>query len=213
MFPMLIASLIFIVVVAVAWWFGFWNSTISTVNLIIASLIASSAYHTVANKIIVSQSSFIFLADFLAIWMVFILSFIVLRGLTDSLSGYRLKFDPMVEMVGRSVMAIWVAGVFTCFSMFTLQLAPLTPDFYGGRGSDEGTIPDRAWLAFVQSRSRGAFASSRSSNMIFPEDERPEHEDDQGMNCRVFDPFATYLTENDFRRIILSRNRGLRASQ
>lgn len=211
MFPILTAVIVFLIVAAGVWWFGFWNGLISLVNLLLAASISSSVYHAIANRLIVNSPSYVFLVDFLTIWLIFVLSFIILRAATDTLSTYKLTFDPIVEMIGRSIMAVWVAGVFTCFSMFTLHLAPLNPDFYG-RGNDQGTIPDKAWLAYIQSRSRGAFSSSRSANLFFPEDDRPQHQDDTDLDARVFDPFASYLTENDFRRIILSRNRTLRVA-
>ncbi|MEL7498698.1 MAG: hypothetical protein AAFN77_13910 [Planctomycetota bacterium] len=213
MFPILIACLIFIVVAGATWWFGLWSNLITLINLFLASLIASSIYQPVANLIFSKQKSFVYLVDFIAVWLSFVIAFIVLRGLTDLLSSYRLKFDPIVEMSGRTIFSLWVAGVFTCFAMFTLQMAPLSPDFYGDRSNGHtGTIPDRAWLAFVQSRSRGALSAGQDENFLFSAYELKEHEDDKDLNARVFDPFAGFLIQQHMMRISISLNRSLRVS-
>ena len=213
----LIAILIFLIVTAATWWFGLWSNLITLVNLILSALIASSVYQPVANQIIIFDGSFIFLADFIAVWVAFVLSYLVLRGITDSLSSYRLKFDPIVEMAGRSVLSLWVAGVFVCFSFFTMQMAPLSPNFYGDSARSPsdlpGTIPDRAWLAFIQSRSRGALAHGKAQDFMFVSYELDSHPDDAELDARVFDPFANFLAIAEIRRAVISQNKTLRISQ
>ena len=209
MFPILIAVLIFLIVAAASWWFGLWSNLITLVNLFIASLVASSIYQPVANQFIEMQRSFVYLADFICVWLCFFVVMGIMRGATDTLSGYRLKFNPIVEMVGRTVLALWMAGVFTCFSMFTLQMAPLSRDFYD---KSVGTLPDRAWLAFVQSRSRGALSASKSANPFFAEYELEDHPDDVDLNARVFDPKAMFLVEAEMRRFSISLNKTLRVT-
>lgn len=213
MYPILVSLLIFVVVAGATWWFGLWSNLITLVNLLLAASIASSIYEPVSFAITSSQRSFVYLADFIAVWLCFALCFIVLRGITDSLSGYRLKFNTIVEMTGRSVLSIWIACVFVCFSMFTVQLAPLPEGFYGDRKYQaQGTIPDRAWLAFIQSRSRGAFSSSQSSNFLFEEYVLEDHPDDVDLNCRVFDPRGRFLDTAASRRFAISLNPALRVT-
>ena len=122
-----IAIMIFIVVVASTWWFGLWSNLITLINLFLASLLASSIYQPVANELANVNKTYAPLYDFIAVWLVFVVTFMVLRGLTDFLSSYRLRFDPITEMVGRSVLSVWIAGVFICFSFFTFQMAPFSP--------------------------------------------------------------------------------------
>ena len=125
-----IAITMFILIVASTWWFGLWSNLITLINLLLASMIASICFEPVALKLLSMNSSYRYLYDFIAVWLVFLFVFVVLRGVTDVLSGYRLKFDPITELVGRSVLSIWIAGVFVCFSLFTLQMAPLKPSVY-----------------------------------------------------------------------------------
>ena len=74
-------------------------------------------------------------------------------------------------------------------------MAPLKPNMYAQNvpKGEMGTIPDRMWLAFIQSRSRGALSASKSSDLLFKEDKAPSHPDDAGDDKRVFDPYADFL--------------------
>ncbi len=193
---MLIATFIilFILIVASTWWFGLWSNLITLINLLLAAMLASNIFEPVADKLESVDSSYKLLYDFIAVWAVFCLTFLLLRAVTDVLSGYRVKFDPITEIVGRSILSIWIACVFICFSAFTLQLAPLAPNVYQENvaKSEMGTIPDRAWLAFIQSRSRGALAAGKAKS-IFKEYKLKTHADDAGEDKRVFDPFAEFL--------------------
>ena len=212
----LIAIVMFVLVVASTWWFGLWSNLITLINLFLASLIASSIYQPVATEIANLNDSYRPLYDFIAVWLVFVVAFIVLRGITDLLSAYRLKFDPITELIGRSVLSIWIAGVFVCFSFFTLQMAPLPPSVYGdkpGKPREElGTFPDKLWLAFIQSRSRGALSASKKKG-LWPEYQLPSHPDDAGQDKRVFDPYADFLEDMEFNRRLTSKRTNLRINQ
>jgi hypothetical protein len=190
----LIGILMFILVVASTWWFGFWSNLITLINLLLAAMLASSIYEPVAEKLASFNASFKLLFDFVAVWLVFAVAFFVLRGITDTLSAYRLKFDPITEIVGRSVLSVWIAGVFICFTFFTLQMAPLKPSVYRSatEKSQMGTLPDKMWLAFIQSRSRGALSASKAQS-IFDAYKLTPHPDDAADDIRVFDPYANFL--------------------
>lgn len=190
-----IAISMFILIVASTWWFGLWSNLITLVNLLLASMLASICFEPVSLKLLTINSSYRYLYDFIAVWLVFLLAFAVLRGVTDFLSGYRLKFDPITELVGRSVLSIWIAGVFVCFAFFTLQMAPLKPSVYAENvpKSEMGTIPDRLWLSFIQSRSRGALAAPKKTNFLFAGYGLDDHRDDVEIDARVFDPRAEFL--------------------
>ncbi|MEM7782709.1 MAG: hypothetical protein AAF623_05090 [Planctomycetota bacterium] len=207
-----IGILTFILIVASTWWFGLWSNLITLINLLISSMLASSIFEPISTELENINRSYRLLYDFIAVWLVFIVSFIVIRAITDSLSGYRLKFDNVTELIGRSILSVWIAGVFICFSFFTLQMAPLPPDTYGNSQTvDQGTIPDRLWLAFIQSRSRGALSSSKAAG-IWPEYKLPDHPDDVGKDMRVFDPYARFLRFNATRRQTISKMKRLRVN-
>lgn len=210
----LVAFLIFVTIVGASWFFGMWNSLLNLMNFFIAALIASSMYEVLAWEIQNFDSSYDKLADFVAVWLIFAGSFIVLRAATDLLSRYQLKVDPVIDMIGRGVFSVWLAGAFICFTFFTLHLAPLPPNGYQADLQSRviGIGPDRFWLAFIQSRSRGGLAASKTSPGM-PEYTLFDHPDDEGRNMRVFDPDARFIHNNYERRKEWSQQSYLRTGR
>lgn len=122
--------LIFILVVAATWWFGMWSNFITLINLILSALIATSFYETVAARLLDSMSTYAVLIEFVAIWITFLVPFFLIRAATDVLTAYRLKFDPITELVGRSLLSVLIALAFVCFAAFTMQMGPLPPHLF-----------------------------------------------------------------------------------
>lgn len=210
----LIIILTFFIVIASTWWMGLWSNLLTLVNFLLAAMLASSFFEPVASRLDDMMPSFTYLVDFLALWLIFILSFVVLRGLTELLSAYRLKFDFWTEMTGRSILSVWLACCFVCFACFSLHLAPLPPNSFQKNVEDRtlGIGPDRYWLAFVQSRSRGALSEVQDSGVLDPYG-LDDHADDEGQNKRVFDPHANYIFTYHLRRELLSNEKGLRVKK
>jgi hypothetical protein len=206
----LIVTLIFIAIIASTWWFGLWSNFITLINLLLSGLIASSFFEDLANKFESMQPTYRSLWDFVSIWLLFAGSFFLLRGLTDTLSAMRLRFDPITELVGRSLLSIWIACVFVAFTLFTFHLAPLPPTIMSDTSkSTIGVGPDKMWAAFIQSRSRGALSVSKDSD-YFGAYDLPLHPDDQKIETRVFDPYGKFIQRNLVRRQELSQQKGLR---
>lgn len=210
----IIAILIIAVIVGTNWWFGAWNIMINLINFFIAALVATNYFEVVADQIESFNSTYTYLADFVSLWAIFFLTFIVLRAVTDLLSRYRLKLDPWMEYTARGVLSVWLAGAFFCFAAFSLHLAPLPPDAFQANVGDKtmGIGPDRMWLAFIQSRSRGALAESKNASFV-PEYNLTEHPDDTGLDLRVFDPRAQFIATYHLRRSNLSKVSALRVNK
>jgi hypothetical protein len=202
--------LCFILIIASTWWSGLWSNLITLINMIIAGLIASSFFECLATKFESWLPSYKNLFEFLAIWILFLGSFIVLRAATDMLSSIRLKFDYWTETVGRSLLSIWIACVFIAFTLFSFHVAPLPPNVMSDPDSANFLIgPDRMWAAFLQSRSRGALSESKDSK-TFGRYDSPVHPDDTELNTRVFDPYGRFIHNHTKRREALSKRKTLR---
>lgn len=199
--------LLFLLVIASTWWAGLWGNFITLINILIAGMVASSVYEPFAATLAESLVDYSTLADFMAVWILFVGTFLVSRILTDVLSPNRVKFDKITELVGRSLLSIWVACVFVAFTLFTFHMAPLHPDAFQAdvETSTLGIGPDRMWLAFIQSRSRGALSSSTASNMFVSEFKPSTHPDDAGLDARVFDPHAKFIDRYHAKRAKLSQ--------
>ena len=198
---------LFLLVIASTWWGGLWGNFITLINLFIASLIASSFYEPLARFLIEKAPDYGALMDFIAVWGLLVLSFIGCRILTEILASHKMKFDFWTEMIGRSVLSIWIACVFVAFTTFTFHMAPFHPDDFQSdvETATLGIGPDRMWLAFIQSRSRGALSAAPptvDSPRIYSPMKNP---DDAELNARVFDPSATFIDYYQERRVDLSQ--------
>ena len=204
--------LIGLVVVGMTWWLGSWNIFLNLINFFLAALTASSFFEPVANLLESVDKSYRSIVDFTAIWLVFFVCFGALRFITDFLTKYQLRMNFWVELLLRTSLSLWLAGGFICFTFFTLHLAPLPPDqySYSPRSKMFGFGPDRMWMAFIQSRSRGALAESKNAPFL-AEYHLSDHPDDIGLNARVFDPYAEFGQKGKLRRKKISKRKTLRS--
>ena len=207
----LLFLLVFVIVIASTWWFGIWNNLLTLINLLLAGLIASGFYENVTGMLNNSMPDWKRVTSFVAVWLAFVVSFIVLRALTDMISSKRLKFERTTEIIGQSVLSVWIACVFLAFMLFTLHLSPLPPTAFqeDPASSTLGIGPDRFWLAFVQSRSRGALSSTREANLVADEFSGPSHPDDAELDARVFDAEGSFIPTNVIRRQELAERKTL----
>jgi hypothetical protein len=132
---------------------------------------------------------------------VFVLSYGLLRAATDFLSRKRVVFNFWVEKIGSGVVAAWVAWLFIGFTCASLHTAPLGPHPMGFQKTPTsaeflGFSPGRYWLAFMQSRSRGAFSRGEPDGT-----KRSPLEKDKDVNARIFDPESTFILRYHQRRV------------
>lgn len=169
--------LLFVIVAAALWFQGLWSNAVTLINLLVAMLIATNLWEPICTLIeSFGAGSFTYLLDFVVLWFLFVFFFVFLRLITDLLSRTRVKFEMPVEMAGRSILAIWCAWLIVCFTAFSLQMAPLNSvEPLGAWGTPNQASflfvsPDRLWLRFMQSRSRGALARGNFSNSTHSDD-------------------------------------------
>jgi hypothetical protein len=170
---------------AAIWFQGLWSGVVTLVNLILAMVIATSFYEPVVTALegIGALASYTYLLDFVVLWIVFAFAFGILRAFTDGLSKSQVSFPTPFEMVGRSVMALFCGWLMVCFVAFSLHFAPLnSPTPLGAWTTPAARTlgpvsPDRLWLGFMHSRSKGALGGN------------------------VFDPNADFLLRYRDRRV------------
>ncbi len=197
----LVLLFIFLIVAAAAWFQGLWNSTLMLINLFLAAMLALNFFEPLADMIDAQDRSYTYLVDFLVLWGLFVVAFGLLRLMSDILSRNRVTFDFWTETVGRSLLAIWIAWLFVGFVCVSLHTAPLGAHPLGFQktptsGNFFGMAPDRQWLAFMQSRSRGGFSrgESEQANLSpLPEDEN--------LKVRIFDPESRFILKYYQRRV------------
>jgi hypothetical protein len=196
----LVLLLIFVIVAAAVWYQGLWGGAITLINLFLAAMLAFNYFEPVADLIDAQDASFTYLVDFLALWGLFVLAFGLLRLLSDVLSRTRVMFDFWTETIGRSLVALWVAWLFIGFVCATMHTAPLGPHPLGFQpaptaGNFLGMAPGKQWLAFMQSRSRGAFSRGEADAS-----KQSPVAADEGLDARVFDPQSRFVLKYYQRR-------------
>jgi uncharacterized membrane protein required for colicin V production len=142
---------------------GVWGNAINLINVVMAALLATNFYEPLARWFESQEPTYTFFWDFLAVWALFAVFMGVFRAVTDQLSRTKVRFLSIVDRIGGPLLAVWIGWVLVCFTAMTLHMAPMSRVYCNGTFDPEqamflGTAPDRQWLAFAQSVSRGSFS-------------------------------------------------------
>ncbi len=186
---------------------GLWSNSLTLINVVTAALIATGYWEPLATWLDEQIPSFTYLLDFIAIWAIFVLAFVILRAITDQLSKVKVRFRVPVEYVGSGLIAIWVGWVMVCFTAMTIHMAPLSADFLDGAFSPDpdhttllGYAPDHQWLAFVHriTGERGSLSTAAKG-------------DSEATN--TFDPQAEFIRRYGWRRTQFESTPALRVNR
>ncbi len=206
-------TIIGMVFIFVATWFlGLWNNVLTFVNVLLAALIASNWFEPLADWLDKDSSTYTYLLDFLCLWGLFVVALTVLRTATDVLSRTRVDFNLWLDRGLSAVFSLATAWVFACLLQFSMHLAPLPPNQFQ---AEPGTVnfagrPDRLWLGFLQSRSRGALSASLGEPLAPAYDVDQLHPEDRNLDCRVFDSQSDFVYKYHDRRRKLAEQSTLR---
>jgi signal transduction histidine kinase len=206
-----ILILIFVITVASTWWFGLWSNLITLVNVLLSAMIATSFYENTSFELAVRLDSYALLFPFVSQWLLFAVSYIFLRAFTDVLSGVRLKFDHLTELIGRSLLSLAIAGVFVSFVCFTLQRAPLRQNLFSEKRGESAIGPEKLWISFVRGQSNGALSYTAEETMFFPAYKavRTINGEEVPYLVRTFDPTESYIWAGADLRATIAGREGL----
>jgi hypothetical protein len=158
----LLMFIVLLVVVGLLQMDGLWGNILNLFNVILAGVVAVNFFEPLAQALDKAVPRGTFLWDFPVLWGLFAISLIIFRVSCDFVSPKKVKFPNLVEMIGNYFVAVWVAWLVMCFTLFSLHTAPLAKNpFFGGFQPESrmflGLAPDRVWLGFSQQLSEGAF--------------------------------------------------------
>ena len=152
---------VWIVCIAMLWNEGMWSNCLTLINVLLSAMLAMNYFEPAADALDDAMPSYTFVWDYLAIWLIFALSFIILRALTDALSKTRVKFIMPIEQAGRVISVIAIGWIMVCLTLTSLHTAPLARTAVRGGFQVEpmsnnfmGMAPDRMFLGFMQHRSK-----------------------------------------------------------
>ncbi len=181
---------------------GMWSNAIRLLNVLTAALLAMNFFEWAARVLEGWGDSFTYMWDFLALWGLFALFLAVLRGATDYISQVKVRFRKITDRIGSPVFAALIGWVMVCFTATSLHTAPLARNPFGGSFQPEQRMflklaPDRKWLAFVQSLSRGSFSHAATAEEMRQD---PDWAEDK---TRTFDPRSEFMPKYATRRASL----------
>ena len=163
MYVSLILVVILFVCIAMLVREGFWSNALTLVNVLLAGLVATTQWESLADWLDDQMPSGTYLWDFVSIWMTFCLTFVIARAITDLISRVSIRFKLPLDWTGGIVFAVLVGWAMVCFTATTLHTAPLAEHFLAGQFYDTPDdriflgmfAPDREWLGWVGSVSAG----------------------------------------------------------
>jgi hypothetical protein len=164
---------------------GMWGNAVRLVNVLTAALLAANFWEPLAAFLEGSISkSFSYFWDFIALWTLFIVFFVIFRIATGYASRVKVKFLGLADRIGAEVFAACIAFVLIGFTLMSLHTAPLKREFlFGGFQPGEsmflGMAPDKVWLNYVNYASKRPFSR---------------------WNPRVFDPDREFIEKYATRR-------------
>jgi hypothetical protein len=185
---------IFLVSFAMLFGQGIWANVLTLINVIMAALLATTMFEPLATWLDSQAPTFTYVLDYMALWGLFALFFVIFRAGSDMLSKTQVRFKRVVDLAGGSFFALWTSWVLVCFITMSLHTAPLARNALGGSFQPTpearmffGLAPDQQWLGFTQKISAGAFSTSA-----------PEGMGEKGSN--VFDPEGKFILNYGERR-------------
>jgi uncharacterized membrane protein required for colicin V production len=167
----LLLLVIFAICVAFTLREGMWSNAIRLINIVTAGLIAMNFFEPVAELVEDQFSSMSYFLDFVSLWLLFSVSLLILRLLTDQLiSKVKVRFPQSIDHWGGIVFGVLLGWVMVCFTTASLHTAPLARYcvFDGFKLPPDknlfGLAPDCQWLGFVHYVSEGVYSRELSDN-------------------------------------------------
>lgn len=130
---------------------GLWSNTLTVFNVLLSGVIAFGGYAPMA-KLVVDNGgeSYTFLFDFLFLWTLYVLAFILLHRVGAAmLSKTRMRFKHPIDSIGGPVMAAVAGWLMAGIVGASLHASPFDRDAFGGvftKGRSAIMNPDIAWL-------------------------------------------------------------------
>lgn len=135
---------------------GLWSNMITLINIMLSGLIAFGFYLPLGGVIIEkasSAASYTMLLDFIFIWLIYVIAFVVLQRIfTNNLSRTRMRFKHPIDTVGGPIVAAIAGWMMAGFLGATLHIAPLEEDCFEGMFTSARDVyyPDISWLKITE---------------------------------------------------------------
>ena len=107
------------------WKAGLWGNTLALGAVLFSVLIAVNWWEDVAELLAKQAPVTLFVADCIAIWVLFIVSLLILDMATRYISTVKVKYHDMVENIGNGIVLLVLFLVLYGFFLFAEELGPV----------------------------------------------------------------------------------------
>jgi hypothetical protein len=119
--PLAVATAIF----GTRWKEGFWGNILSVFAVFFSTLVAIGWWESLALLLSTNIPQMLYLADCVAVWLIFLITFMVINELTRMMSRVKVKFAVPIENVGNVVALALLFLVLYSFFLFAMDLSPI----------------------------------------------------------------------------------------
>ncbi|MDR2763014.1 MAG: hypothetical protein LBB88_10455 [Planctomycetaceae bacterium] len=111
------------------WRERFWGNIVTGFVIFFSTLIAANWFEPLAQFITTQSAGTLFIADYLFLWVLFIVSFSIMNEITRGLSRVNVKFPIPIENAGNFIAITIILCMVWSFYSFSLNVAPLGETF------------------------------------------------------------------------------------
>ncbi|MDR0704114.1 MAG: hypothetical protein LBF88_03920 [Planctomycetaceae bacterium] len=147
--PLAVAAAIF----GTRWKEGFWGNILSVFAVFFSALTAIAWWESLALLLSTKIPQMLYVADCVAIWLIFLVAFLIVNELTRMMSRVKVKFAVPIENVGNVVALSLLFLTLYGFFLFTMDLSPV------GENPDASVPSDSVQIQMLRILSAGNLSS------------------------------------------------------
>ncbi|MDR3198256.1 MAG: hypothetical protein LBU34_10360 [Planctomycetaceae bacterium] len=147
--PLAVAAAIF----GTRWREGFWGNILSVFNVFFSALAAIAWWEPLASLLSTNIPKMLYLSDCVAVWLIFLITFLILTELTRMISRVKVKFAVPIEKAGNAAALLLLFLALYGFFLFTMDLCPV------GENPDATVAQDSVQIQMLRILTAGNLAS------------------------------------------------------
>lgn len=171
---------------------GLWGAVLMFFNSLFAGMIAFNFYEPLAGMLASSVEFLSGFADTLSLMVIYLISLLILRLITEYLAPTMVRFPTPIYHVGRWLFGFLASCVTMAILLLAFHTAPIHKKMFGAYAYDLrppfGMGIDWQWLGFFQHTTGQIFATYRPDGPVDPFKEYG--------TAKVFDPYARWLIDH-----------------
>lgn len=119
--PLAVAAALY----GIRWKEGFWGNIVAVPAVVFSMLVAIGWWESLAVFLCDKFNSILFVADFISLWGLFLISLLIIGEVTRALSRVKVKFAPPIEAGGNACALTLLFALLMGFFYFSCDLAPI----------------------------------------------------------------------------------------